>query len=391
MNNPRPDTVQTTEKAGFQPAIAIAGLGLINFRNHNETVLRLDGRSVVLTGANGAGKTNILEAISLFAPGRGMRAAKMSDFATASRQPPAGWSAVIDLTTPYNTHRLGTGSDPANPALPRRVLQIDQKPASQNSLCDYLTLAWATPDMDRLWVDSPSARRKFLDRLVYAIYPDHWPQLNILEKSRAERAKLLELGRMDDRWLNAVERAMAESSCAITHNRGQYIARLNEKIGGFAPTFPPITIELHSPIAQQIGISGQNAAQDWLAEQLRQSRGRDQITGSAKFGAHKDDIGAHHGIKNRPASECSTGEQKIAVLSVLLAHADITRIKTGRPPILILDEMAAHLDAYHRDALRQAVLFLNVQTWISGADPGLFQGWENDAQFIAVKGGKISV
>ncbi len=352
-----------------------------------------------MTGPNGAGKTNILEAISLFAPGKGLRNAKMADFFYRDNgdwgngvtenslsttplphyptTPP--WSIAIDLTSPFSQNRLGTGSNGGN----KRLLHADENSISQAELGDYLSLAWATPDMDGLWRGAASARRKFLDRLIYALYPDHWPLLVTLDKARAERAKLLSDGRMDDNWLSALELAMAQASIPITQNRLRYIESLNRHINDFVPDFPSIKLDLLSPLGAELKKDAADA-QDWLQDRLRESRLRDAMAGSALYGAHRCDVIAHHGGKNRNAAECSTGEQKIALMSVLLAHAAMLCAEKAKPPVLLLDELAAHFDEYHRKALAGILSQLKVQSWISGADENLFQDWKDKALFFKV-------
>ncbi len=358
---------------------SISGLRLDNFRNHQNLTIAPAGQSVVLTGPNGAGKTNILEAISLFAPGKGLRNARTSDFPYAKQPTAPPWSATLDLKTPFSENRLGTGSNGGG----KRLLHADENPLTQIGLSDYLTIAWVTPDMDGLWRGAASPRRKFLDRLVYALYPDHWLHLTALDKARAERGRLLEQNHMDDKWLAALELAMTQASIPITQNRLRYIESLNGHINDFAPDFPSIRLDLLSPIGEQWQKDAETA-QDWLQDRLRESRLRDSMAGSALYGAHRDDVMAYHGGKNRNAAECSTGEQKIALLSVLLAHAAMLIAQKDKPPVLLLDELAAHFDEYHRGALATILSQLKVQSWISGADENLFRDWKEKALFFRV-------
>lgn len=365
---------------------AITGLYLINFRNYADLRLQLDGRPVILTGVNGAGKTNILEAVSLLAPGRGLRGAKMGDFALAGpTQLP--WSVVTDIQTPHTTHRIGTGSDPG--ARGKRLIQIDGKPAGQTDLAEYATIAWVTPAMDRLFVESRSERRRFLDRLVYALHPNHLQQIQILEKAQRERIRLLKFGRIDTAWIGTLEQQMAEASVAISGYRADYIDRLNSHIEAFSTDFPKLRIALKSSVYKDIAKDGKESATAYLQERLLAARERDRLVGNTGEGAGRDDFGAFHLGKGRDAADCSTGEQKMTVLAIILAHSRLLREERGKSPILLLDELAAHLDVKHRAALAAVLSDLGVQAWLSGADAGLFQDWQKQAQFLRVEKGQI--
>lgn len=367
---------------------SITHLRLLNFRNYRDLDLSFSG-SAVITGVNGAGKTNILEAISLLSPGRGLRNAKLTDLIhrtnNADIQP---WSILSDLSAPHGTHRIGTGADPGNPIAPRRVIQIDGKPASQTDLSDYCAIAWLTPAMDRLFVESPSARRKFLDRLVYAFYPNHLTEIQILEKAQRERGRILQFGRIDQDWINALEAQMAKASVKISAYRADYIRQIAAHIADFGG-FPALRVDLISKIWVDIQESGPEQAEARLTARLFQARERDRFAGSTRESATRDDFTAFHLGKNRHAGDCSTGEQKMAVISILLAHCRLLIDQRGKGPILLLDELAAHLDAPHRTALAGIIQDLGVQAFISGSDAGLFGDWQEQADFFAVKNGQI--
>lgn len=341
---------------------------------------------MVLTGQNGAGKTNILEAISLFAPGRGLRGAAITELPHQQKTPHDSrltthdWSIVIDLLTPHTTHRLGTGV--TEPQQKNRSILADGNPLPQTQLADYLTIAWATPDMDALWRESSSARRKFLDRLVYALFPVHWAALTRMEKHRLERARLLEMGRSDDRWYDAVESGLAQAMQVVGQNRRDYIAALGAAMAEFHGDFPRIALALESNITPDMDAAT-------IQTQLQAHRSGDAASGMCRFGANRDDLGAEFMPKSRPVHGCSTGEQKMAVLSILLAHAGLLRTRQNRPPILLLDEIAAHLDDRHRTALARQIQALSAQAFLTGADASLFSDWQGQAGFWGVHNQKI--
>jgi DNA replication and repair protein RecF len=364
---------------------------LANYRNYPSLTLDTGGQSVVLTGQNGAGKTNILEAISLFAPGRGLRGAAIGELPYSIKSPPPlgggwegappcpsplDWSIVIDLLTPHTTHRLGTGVTEAGQK--NRAILADGNPLPQTQLADYLTIAWATPDMDALWRESSSARRKFLDRLVYALFPAHWAALTRMEKHRLERARLLEMGRLDDRWCDAVELGLARAMQEVGQNRRAYIDALGAAMAEFHGDFPRIALALQSNITPDMDAAA-------IQTQLQAHRSGDAASGMCRFGANRDDLGAEFMPKSRPVNGCSTGEQKMALLSILLAHAGLLRTRQNRPPILLLDEIAAHLDDRHRTALARQIQALNAQAFLTGADASLFTDWQGQAGFWVVQ------
>ncbi|TAH35329.1 MAG: DNA replication/repair protein RecF [Alphaproteobacteria bacterium] len=365
----------------------ISALRLSNFRNYADLNLHLDGRSVILTGANGAGKTNILEAISLLSPGRGLRNAKMGELALASSIK-SGWSVVADLTTPHTTHRIGTGTDSAAPRS-KRLIQIDEKKSAQTDLAEYCTIAWLTPAMDRLFVESRSERRRFLDRLVYAFYPVHLQHIQALEKAQRERLRLLSFGRIDQEWIGTLERQIAENSISISRARAEYIERLNDHIGQFGPDFPKLRLDLQSKIWADIAAEGDNNAVSLLQDRLKDSRERDRLVRSTREGAGRDDFTAFHIGKNRLAGDCSTGEQKIALIAIILGHSRLLITEKRKTPILLLDELAAHLDDRHRAALANVIENLGIQAFVSGADAALFGDWKS-AQILAVQNAQIT-
>jgi DNA replication and repair protein RecF len=376
--------------------LTVTVLCLNNYRNYPALTLDTGGQSVVLTGQNGAGKTNILEAISLFAPGRGLRGAAIGELPYSIKSPPPlgggwegapprpsphDWSIVIDLTTPHTTHRLGTGVTEMGQK--NRAILADGNPLPQTQLAEYITIAWATPDMDGLWRESSSARRKFLDRLVYALFPAHWAALTRMEKHRLERARLLEMGRSDDKWCDSVELGLAQAMYAVGQNRRAYIDALGAAMAEFHGDFPRIALAMQSHLTPDMDATA-------IQAQLQTHRSGDAAAGMCRFGANRDDLLAEFIPKSRPVAGCSTGEQKMALLSILLAHAGLLRNRQNRPPILLLDEIAAHLDGYHRTALARQIQALNAQAFLTGADAALFTDWQGQAGFWGVKEQQIN-
>lgn len=345
----------------------IARLSLSDFRSYADAVVVAGPGLVILTGENGAGKTNLLEAVSLLAPGRGLRGAMLSEMA---RQGGAGGFAVAARIGETD---IGTGTMPAAPE--RRQVRISGAPAAANSLSEWLSVLWLTPAMDRLFLEGASGRRRFLDRLTLALHPAHATHAARYEAAMRARNKLLgEEGPRDEAWLAALEARMAEHGAALAAAREATVAALSGRLAA-AP---------EGPFARaSIALEGGEAA-DWAA-----ARARDAAAGRTLAGPHRADLQVTHLGKGQPASLSSTGEQKALLLAIVLAHADLVAERTGRRPILLLDEVAAHLDTVRRSALLERLEASGGQVWVTGTEAGLFEAAGPSGDWFEVRDGAV--
>ncbi|HYW14768.1 MAG TPA: DNA replication/repair protein RecF [Allosphingosinicella sp.] len=333
--------------------MALARLVLTDFRNHREALLAPGPGLVVLTGENGAGKTNVLEAVSLLSPGRGLRGAALSEMA---RSEGGGGFAV---SARLGDVEIGTGTDARAPE--RRQVRINGAAASATSLSEWLSVLWLTPAMDRLFQEGAGGRRRFLDRLVLALEPGHAIHAARYEAAMRARNKLLsEDGPRDEAWLSALETRMAEHGAALASSRARTVETLSARLasapeGSFA----------------RAGLALEGGGED-LALELARGRARDSAAGRTLAGPHRTDLAVTHLGKNQPAGQCSTGEQKALLLSIVLAHADLVAERAGRRPILLLDEVAAHLDPTRRASLFERLEAGGGQVWMTGTEAGLF-------------------
>ncbi|MEQ9814477.1 MAG: DNA replication/repair protein RecF [Azospirillaceae bacterium] len=386
---------------GQAAAVAVARLTLTDFRSYRHAGLATGGRSVVLTGANGAGKTNILEAISFLAPGRGLRRAPLADVARRSGNPPpadgtralAAWAVAAEIDLPTGPVRIGTGLDPeAPPGMARRVVRINGAPAAnQSDLGAFVSIQWLTPQMDRLFIEGSSQRRRFFDRMVYGFHPGHAVSLNAYEQAMRERTRLLREARPDGRWLSALEETMAGHAMAVAAARRDTASRLARAIASAQDSaFPRARLTLTGTLESWLDAMPALAAEDRFRETLAQRRPIDTAAGAATEGPHRSDLAVAHAPKDMPAALCSTGEQKALLTGLVLANARLMAADRGAPPLLLLDEVAAHLDAERRAALFDAVLDLGGQAWLTGTDRSLFRALEDRALFVAVAEGHLA-
>lgn len=340
----------------------IARLSLADFRNHADTVIEAGLGLVLITGENGVGKTNILEAVSLLAPGRGLRGAGLSEMARQGGS--GGFAVAARLDRPDGEVELGTGTVPSMPE--RRQVRVNGAPASANSLAEWLSVLWLTPAMDRLFSDSAGARRRFLDRLVLALEPGHATHAARYEAAMRARNKLLAQSEPSDpAWLASLETAMAEHGSLVAEARERCVAALSERLSVQAdPAFPQASCVLDQPAP--------SAPQ--LQSQLQLGRERDAAAGRTLAGPHRTDLLVSHVAKRQPAGQCSTGEQKALLLGIVLAHAELVAARLDRLPILLLDEVAAHLDSRRRASLFERLRRWGGQVWITGTDDSLFEG-----------------
>ena len=366
--------------------VAVTMLALNAYRSWDSLRLSVDRRPVVLTGENGTGKTNLLEAISYLAPGRGLRGARIADLARQGATTP--WAVSADVATPIGPLRLGTGADP-EAVSERRVVRIDgQTVRGPSALAEHVSMIWLTPAMDGLFRESASGRRRFFDRLVYAHDPLHARRIGAYERTLRERARLLKEGRRDAAWLDALEETMAETGVAVAAARRELADRLEPLLAQDYGPFPGCTLALIGSVENDIAVMPALAAEQRFRAALAASRGRDAETGGAAEGPHRCDLAVTHLASAMPAELCSTGQQKSLVVALLLAAARLEA--TRRPPLLLLDDVAAHLDEGHRNALFDSVLDLGLQAWMTGTEAASFAALDGRAQFFRIAGGVVS-
>jgi len=350
----------------------LTSLRLSHFRSHLRADLAFDGRPVAIFGPNGAGKTNLIEAVSLLSPGRGLRGAEATDLA---RRPEArGWKIAADLLTPSGPHEVETGAEPGQ----GRSVLIDGKPAPQVALARIVPILWLVPVMDRLWVEGAEGRRRFLDRATMSFAPDHAEAVLDYDKAMRERNRLLKDMVRDAPWYGALESQMARAGTAITRNRSAAIAALIAAQSSAGDSFPAADLSLTHPDTDL------PETEDDLRAALAASRPRDLAAGRTLIGPHRADLTAIWRAKGMPAAACSTGEQKALLISLVLANARALASRSGAPPILLLDEVAAHLDATRRAALYDAICDLGAQAFMTGTGPELFDDLGPRAQYLAV-------
>lgn len=352
--------------------MALTRLTLTDFRNHADSGFAPGPGFVVLTGDNGAGKTNILEAVSLLAPGRGLRRSALG--AMARQDGSGGFAIAARLSDDID---LGTGANASAPE--RRQVRVNGAAHSANALAQWLTILWLTPTMDRLFLDSAGDRRRFLDRLVLALVPGHAAHSTRYEAAMRARNRLLgQEGTPDPEWLSALEAQMAEHGTAIDAARRATVSALAARLYD-AP---------EDPFARAgIALGGWEGSD--LAQELRQSRGRDAAAGRTLVGPHRQELAVTHLAKAQPAALCSTGEQKALLLGIVLAHADLVAEQTNRRPVLLLDEVAAHLDPSRRAALFDRLALGGGQVWLTGTEASLFDAVPSDASRYAVSHGAL--
>lgn len=371
----------------------IRRLSLTHFRNYRAAALETRGDVVVLVGPNGAGKTNCLEAISLLSPGRGLRRATREDIADNTDD--GSWAVSAEVQGALGLATLGTGIDaPNNEVAPSgRRCRIDREPvASAAAFGDHLRMVWLTPSMDSLFTGSASERRRFLDRLVLAIDSDHSGRVAALERSLRSRNRLLEMRNHDDLWCNAVERETAGLAVAVAAMRAQTVTRLSATLEarGGASSFPSARIGLDGWMENALLTAPATTVEDRYREILRANRARDAAAGRTLDGPHLTDLEVIYAPKNMPAKDASTGEQKALLIGLVLAHAGLVAEMTGITPLLLLDEVVAHLDPDRRGALFGELKGLGAQVWMSGADPAAFANLGAGSEIFDVDSGRIA-
>ena len=361
----------------------VTRLALTDFRSYERLDLALDGRAVFVFGPNGAGKTNLLEAVSLLTPGRGLRGASLAEVGRRTPGETRGraWAVAATLDMDGEPARLGTGVELAGAS--RRAVRLEGEPVRPGRLSDFQRQVWLTPAQDRLFLEGAGDRRRFFDRLVFAAEPAHAAHALAYDKAQRERMRLLVDGGADPVWLDALELRLAQAGALMADARARALEALAAEIGdrGDRP-FPQATLEL---TGEWEGLAQAGVAlteiEDRLARAFAHGRDRDAAAGRALIGPHRGDLEIRHAEKDRPAAECSTGEQKALILNLILAQAArLSRAESAPNPILLLDEVAAHLDRRRRAALFDEITALGLQAFLTGTDEHLFEDLRGRAQ-----------
>jgi len=374
------------------PASRIHRLTLTHFRNYRATSVATRGDVIVLVGPNGAGKTNAIEAISFLSPGRGLRRATLDD--VADNQGDGSWAVSAEVEGALGLATLGTGIDAPGseaPATSRRC-RIDREPVtSAAAFGDHLRMVWLTPAMDGLFLGAASERRRFFDRLVLAIDSEHSSRVSALDRSLRSRNRLLEVRNYDDHWCDAIERETAELAVAVAAMRGQTVTKLAAMLRarGAASAFPSADIMLNGWMENALITEPATSVEDRYREILRAGRARDAAAGRTLDGPHLTDLQVIYAPKNMPARDASTGEQKALLIGLVLAHASLVAEMTGITPLLLLDEVVAHLDPARRTALFDELAKLGAQVWMTGADPSAFTDIAATGEIFDVDSGQI--
>jgi DNA replication and repair protein RecF len=377
-----------------RPRVRLTRLALENFRNYSSVALKLDGRHVCLYGANGAGKTNLIEAVSMLSPGRGLRGADLVDIV---RRPPEGaasrsWALSVDLRDGGVDRKLSLTLELDEAGRSKRIAKLDGAATTQTELGDLVRVIWMTPSMDRVFAGPAGDRRKFFDRQVLAHFPAHGPAGAAYEKAMRQRNALLEQGRPEPAWLDALEQNMAEAGAVMAAHRADALRRMQAAILARPEgAFPKAILDLDGRFEQRAA-EGADVAEieRELFAALRQNRVRDQIAGRSLEGVHRTDLTVIHGPKQLPAGQCSTGEQKALLIGLILANAQALFERDFAPsPLLLLDEAAAHLDSSRRAALYDELAALGGQAWLTGTDRSLFDAFGDRAQRFEVADGVV--
>ncbi len=391
IENP-PNTVPQGNSVSGCSGISVKRLTLTDFRCYHYQRLDLDLAPVVLTGPNGAGKTNLLEGLSFLVPGRGLRRARLGEVA---RRDPAGsapaprpWGVAAVLRTPMGEVEIGTAYEAAmEGGRDKRIVKVNGEIAkNQAVLAEHASALWLTPQMDRLFLEGPGARRRFLDRLVFDTDPAHAGRVNAYDHALRERMRLLRNGGGDGDWLATLEDTMATRGVAVAAARLDVVRRLDRHLTGKegGEGFPSAEITVLGEIETWLGEGPALAAEDRFRARLAAERGRDAAEGRAKTGPHRGDLAVRHLGNGQAASVCSTGEQKALLVALVLATARMRANEHGTAPLLLLDEVAAHLDTRRLEALFDEITRLGAQVWMTGTDAALFRPLSGRAQFFTV-------
>lgn len=380
------------QAAGLPLQGRVTRIALSRFRSYRSVTIEPQAGLVALVGPNGAGKTNVLEALSFLTPGRGLRRATLAE--AAFDQGDGGWAVSATVEGPYEEAVLGTGIDGGDPEVRSRQCRVDRVPVgSAAAFADHIRVIWLTPAMDGLFLGSAGERRRFLDRLVLAVDAEHGTRVNALERSLRSRNRLLEEMAPDPAWLDAVEHETAELAVAVAAARAEAVRRLAGLIEATkdpASPFPFALLALDGMLEAGVLERPAVAVEDEYRAILRDNRHRDRAAGRTTAGPHTSDLLCVHGPTGAPAERCSTGQQKALLIGLVLAHARLVAEMAGFTPIVLLDEVAAHLDPERRAALYDALEALGSQVWMTGADPHAFASLGDRADLFAVASGTIT-
>ena len=371
--------------------VHIERLKLSGFRNYSSLSLTLDARHVVLVGDNGAGKTNLMEAVSLLTPGRGLRRAAYRDMIMAGSAPGAGFSVFAGLEGMAGPVDIGTGVEGGEDSGSRKV-RLNGAPArATDELLEHLRLLWLTPAMDGLFTGAAGDRRRFLDRLVLSVDPTHGSRALNYERAMRGRNKLLSEGRIDPTWLDGVETQMAELGVAMAMARREVVSLLSNLIESNAAhsAFPAAAIRLEG-FLEAADLQSASDMEAMFLEQLKTGRSRDAAAGRTLSGPHRMDLMVEHRAKAMPAALSSTGEQKALLIGIILGHAQLVASMTGHAPVLLLDEIAAHLDEGRRAALFDLVEALDCQAFMTGTDAAMFAALGGRGQVFSVADNQVT-
>jgi DNA replication and repair protein RecF len=369
----------------------IRRLTLTNFRNYHAATLAAGDKPIVLFGPNGAGKTNLLEAISFLAPGRGLRRATLDE--VAFREGDGSWAVAAEVEGALGLATLGTGIERGleQDEATSRACRIDREPVgSAVTFADHLRVIWLVPAMDTLFAGAPSERRRFLDRLALAVDAEHGGRVNALERALRSRNRLLEERVPDPQWLDAVEHETAELAVAVASLRAETVSRLAAVLADRrGSAFPPAEIALEGWMEKLLPAHPAVEIEERYRAVLRDNRARDAAAGRTLDGPHLSDLSVIYADKGIAAADASTGEQKALLIGLVLAHARLIAAMTGFAPVLLLDEVVAHLDPSRRRALHEELAQVGAQVWMTGADPALFAEVAGTASMVEVSSGRL--
>lgn len=393
-NVPNTGAAAAISASAAGPRAWIEELRLTNFRNYAELAFSAGPGPVVLTGPNGSGKTNLLEAVSLLTAGQGLRRAAYPEL---TRMGAADWAVAATVQTPLGATRIGTGLQHRDGARSGRSVRIDgENRSGSGALAALIDVLWLTPAMDGLFTGPASERRRFLDRIIPSGDPGYRVRLGRFERAMQQRNRLLAEDVREPARFAGLERIMAETGVAIVAARAAAVVELAAIIEArrrAAPdsAFPWATLGIEGTIETELTSRPAVEVEDAYAALLEGARERDRAAGRTLDGPHRSDLVVGHGPKGMPASACSTGEQKALLVGLVLAHADLVgRHRNGAAPVLLLDEIGAHLDPLRRAALFEEIEALDIQTWMTGTDVEAFSALGGRAQFHRIEGGRIA-
>jgi DNA replication and repair protein RecF len=383
---------RTVPSPPIEPRARVRRLRLTNFRSYRRAELAAGDGPIVLIGPNGAGKTNLLEAISFLSPGRGLRRATLED--VANTEGDGSWAVAAEVLGALGAVQLGTGIDPPTEGVVLlRRHRIDREPVTSiAAFADHLRVVWLVPEMDGLFLGPASERRRFLDRLVLAIDAAHGSRVNALERALRSRNRLLEEINPDPRWLDAIEHEVAELGIAVAAARAETVRRLMGEIGSShdpASPFPAARLSLEGWLEAELAGTSAIEIEDRYRASLRAGRARDRAAGRTLEGPHLSDLAVVHVGKNIEAARASTGERKALLVSVVLSHARLVAAMHGAAPVVLLDDVAAFLDAERRGALFGALTKLGAQIWMTGVDDSTFEALGNAGERFQVRPGRV--